>query len=124
MYEKFIITTKEMPDVGEYIRILSLGIIPWIGIWIKKKSDGYWSRKNIYSKQPDIWKQIPKGWHVDDLYQSPVHMLWSCVMVYGSAHDGSFLLVFDEEYYTPEEAFKACIKKIENKQFTPIKYNN
>jgi hypothetical protein len=123
MYDKFIITTKEMPDVGEYIRILSFKIIPYIGIWIKKKSDGYWSRKNIYSNPPNIWKQIPKGWHVDELYQSSTTMLWTCVLIYGSAHDYSFLMVAVGNHNTPEDAFKACLNKIHNKEFTPIKFN-
>lgn len=110
-----------MPDVGEFIRIFF--VIKSFGLFFRKKSDGYWSRKNIYSTPINIWKSlIPNGWHVEELYQSHTHMLWSCTLTYGSAHDKSFLMVSVKDYITPEDAFKACLKKIEWGEFVPIKF--
>jgi hypothetical protein len=68
--------------------------------------------------------RIPKGWFVYEMGQSPVHMLWFCVMIQFesmlSGNNTGIKRVFVEECQSIEMALIESIGKINNNEFETI----
>lgn len=77
----------------------------------------------FFKKKDNIspFKQIPKGWFVYEMGQSPVHMLWFCHLVEFNSlvnDEKRIKSVWVEECSSPEVALLEAIYKVNKKDIT------
>jgi hypothetical protein len=76
-----------------------------ISNFIKNKHHELWDGRGTF-------KHKGREWFVYELFQNPVHMLWSCQMLTTNNKTRDIGRVLVEENDTPEEAIGACINEI------------
>lgn len=80
-------------------------------------------RKEEQLKKEVPFKQIPKGWFVYEMGQSPVHFLWFCHLVNFNSlvsEEKKVQSVFVEECNSPDIAIIEAIEKIKNNDISII----
>lgn len=75
--------------------------------------------KDKKAKSP--FEQIPKGWFVYEMGQSPIHMLWFCHLIEFNSlvsDEKRVLSIWVEECQSPEEAVLEAIERFNKKDVT------